>query len=116
MTAARLIAWPEADTVCQKERARLDSERAERMRREKGIPENPVKLVDEFSSTGQGQRTACYDPGPGPQPTDNDVPSQRHDRQLLETNEVAASHAVSRANWTARDHRRGLPVQKGGGL
>ena len=66
----------------------MDSERAERMRREKGIPENPVKLVDEFSSTGQGQRTACYDPGPGPQPTDNDVPSQRHDRQLLETNEV----------------------------
>ena len=79
--------------MCQKERARLDSERAERMRREKGIPENPVKLVDEFSSTGQGQRTACYDPGPGSQPTDNEVPGQRRNRQLLDSVRISDSEA-----------------------
>jgi hypothetical protein len=101
--------------VCQEERARLDSGREEIKWREKGILKNPVKLVDKISSRGQGQRTACYDPGPGSQPTDNEVPGQRRNRQLLELNEVAASHAVSRANWSAKDHRRGhqLDPQRG---
>jgi hypothetical protein len=54
------------DTVCQEERARLDSGREEIKGRETGILKNPVKLVDKISSRSQGQRTACYDPGPGP--------------------------------------------------
>ena len=41
------------------------------------------------------------------QQTDDGGPSQLRNRQRPRTDEVAASHAVSMANWTARDHRRG---------